>query len=47
VESGGSELAADGFLADRVKRLRTVPGVGPIAALTWALEIGDVTRLGR
>jgi len=24
--------------------LRTVPGVGPITALTWALEIGDVTR---
>ncbi len=24
--------------------LRTVPGVGPITALTWALEIGDVSR---
>jgi transposase len=24
--------------------LRTVPGVGPITALTWALEIGDFTR---
>jgi transposase len=23
----------------------TVPGVGPITALTWALEIGDVSRL--
>ena len=32
------------MLAERVKRLRTVPGVGPIAALTWALEIGDVSR---
>jgi len=25
-------------------RLRTVPWVGPITALTWALEIGDVSR---
>jgi transposase len=39
-----SSLARDPLLAARVKRLRTVPGVGPISALTWALEIGDVTR---
>ena len=39
-----SSLQRDPVLAERVKRLRTVPGVGPIAALTWALEIGDVTR---
>jgi transposase len=26
--------------AERLKRLRTLPGVGPITALTWALEIG-------
>ncbi len=26
------------------RRLRTVPGVGPITALTWALEIGGYTR---
>jgi transposase len=39
-----SSLQRDPLLAERVKRLRTVPGVGPIAALTWALEIGDVTR---
>src|SRR5258708_6180367 len=32
------------FLADRIKRLRTVPGVGPITALTWALEMGEVSR---
>ncbi|WP_064742757.1 IS110 family transposase [Edaphobacter aggregans] len=32
------------MLAERIKRLRTVPGVGPITALTWALEIGDVSR---
>jgi transposase len=41
-----SSLQRDPVLAERVKRLRTVPGVGPIAALTWALEIGDVTRFG-
>src|SRR5499427_811445 len=39
-----SSLQRDPLLAERVKRLRTVPGVGPIAALTWALEIGDVSR---
>ncbi|WP_221761690.1 transposase [Edaphobacter aggregans] len=27
-----------------MRRLRTIPGVGPITALTWALEIGDYTR---
>jgi transposase len=37
-------LQRDPLLAERIKRLRTVPGVGPITALTWALEIGDVTR---
>ena len=31
-------------LAARVKRLMTVPGVGQVTALTWALEIGDPTR---
>jgi transposase len=35
-----SSLQRDPVLADRIKRLRTVPGVGPITALTWALEIG-------
>lgn len=39
-----SSLARDPLLVDRVKRLRTIPGVGPITALTWALEIGDVKR---
>ena len=39
-----SSLQRDRLLADRVKRLRTVPGVGPITALAWALEMGDVTR---
>src|ERR1700674_1170151 len=32
------------MLADRIKRLKTIPGVGQITALTWALEIGDVSR---
>ena len=36
-----SSLQRDPLLAERVQRLRTVPGVGPITALTWALEIGD------
>ena len=37
-----SSLERDPLLAERLKRLRTVPGVGPITALTWVLEIGDV-----
>jgi hypothetical protein len=37
-------LLSYSILADRIKRLRTIPGVGPITALTWALEIGDVSR---
>src|SRR5580704_4970196 len=39
-----SSLERDPLLAERIKRLRTVPGVGPITALTWALEVGDVAR---
>src|SRR5579863_2559798 len=39
-----SSLERDPLLVERLNRLRTVPGVGPITALTWALEIGDVTR---
>ena len=39
-----SSLERDPLLAERLERLRTVPGVGPITALTWALEIGDFTR---
>jgi transposase len=40
----GEFSRAGPLLAERLKRLRTVPGVGPITALTWALEIGDVSR---
>src|SRR6266704_3655467 len=31
-------------LLARVERLMTIPAVGPITALTWALEVGDVQR---
>lgn len=31
-------------LRKRVERLMTIPGVGEIVALTWALEIGEVSR---
>ena len=37
-------LQRDPLLAERIERLKTVPGVGPITALTWALEMGDVSR---
>jgi transposase len=37
-------LEQDPLLADRLRRLRTIPRVGPITALTWALEVGDTSR---
>ena len=37
-------LENDALLMDRVERLMTIPAVGPITALTWALEVGDVQR---
>jgi transposase len=39
-----SSLQRDPLLAERIQRLKTVPGVGPVTAVTWALEIGDVSR---
>ena len=39
-----SSLERDPALTERIKNLKTAPGVGPITALTWALEIGDVSR---
>ena len=39
-----SLLQRDPLLIERIKRLRTVPGVGPITALTWALEMGEISR---
>ena len=41
-----SSLERDPLLKERLRRLRTVPGVGPITALTWVLEVGDYTRFG-
>jgi transposase len=38
-------LQGDSLLMERVERLMTIPAVGPITALTWALEIGEVQRL--
>jgi transposase len=37
-------LERDSVLVERVERLMTIPAVGPITALTWALEVGDVQR---
>jgi transposase len=37
-------LERDSLLVERGERLMTIPAVGPITALTWALEIGDVRR---
>jgi len=37
-------LERDPLLAERVDRLMTIPAVGPITALTWALEVGEVKR---
>src|SRR5438034_5756665 len=43
-----SSLQRDPLLAERIKRLRTVPGVGPITALTWALEMrSEERRVGK
>jgi len=38
-------LERDSLLMDRVERLMTIPAVGPITALTWALEIGEGAAL--
>jgi len=37
-------LQRDLLLVERVERLMTIPAVGPITALTWALEVGEVSR---
>jgi transposase len=37
-------LEQDVRLQERVERLRSIPAVGPITALTWALEMGEVER---
>jgi transposase len=37
-------LQQDRSLVERVERLISIPAIGPITALTWALEIGEVQR---
>src|SRR5215469_2831652 len=37
-------LQQDRLLAERVERLMSIPGIAPITALTWALEVGEVQR---
>jgi transposase len=37
-------LVKDPLLLERVARLQTIPAVGPVTALTWALETGEVKR---
>jgi transposase len=37
-------LQHDPVLAERVERLMSIPAIGAITALTWALEVGDVQR---
>jgi transposase len=39
-----AELADNALLRERVRRLQTIPGVGQVMALTWALEIDDPHR---
>ncbi len=34
-------------IAQRVQLLMTIPGVGKVSALTWILEIGDISRFSR
>jgi transposase len=38
------ELQEHSLLHDRVERLKSIPGVGEVTALTWALEVGDPHR---
>jgi transposase len=37
-------LRTNALLAKRVERLASIPGVGEVTALTWALEIADPSR---
>lgn len=39
-----SELLERPELAERVERLQSIEGVGPVTALTWALEVGEPER---
>jgi transposase len=37
-------LQRDTVLKARLERLLTIPGIGPVTALTWVLEVGEVSR---
>ena len=37
-------LQKNSLIRERVQRLMSIPGVGEIMALTWVLEIGEVSR---
>jgi hypothetical protein len=37
-------LHRESLLMNRVEQLMTIHAVGPVAALSWALEVGDVQR---
>jgi transposase len=39
-----SSLQQDPLLLQRVEQLMSIPAIGPITALTWALEVGEVQR---
>jgi len=39
-----NSLEHDPLLQQRVERLMSIPAIGPITALTWALEVGEVQR---
>ncbi|MFY9573638.1 MAG: IS110 family transposase [Blastocatellia bacterium] len=39
-------LRENSQLKERVERLMTIPGVGEVTALAWALEVGEPGRLG-
>jgi len=39
-----ARLGKDPLLAQRVMLLKSIRGVGPVTALTWALEVGDPHR---
>jgi len=40
-------LRSDPRISHRVEMLMSIPGVGEVTALTWVLEVGDVTRFNR
>lgn len=39
-----SALRTNSLIRERVQRLMSIPGVGELTALTWVLEIGEVSR---